>query len=50
MNLDKTTTVIGAVAAVSQACAQLGLAQEYSGLVSAVSVALLGYYSNKSRA
>lgn len=49
MNTDKLTTTLGAVAALSAALAQFNVAPEYSGLVSALAIAGMGYYTNKGR-
>jgi len=47
MNSDKLTTLLGVTAAVSQGLHQFGLAPQYTGIAGVVSVALLGYFSNK---
>ncbi len=48
MNADQLTTVLGMTAAVSQGLHQFGVAPEYTGVAGVVSVALLGYFSNKT--
>ncbi len=48
MNSDKLTTALGMAAALSQGLHQFGVAPEYTGVAGVVSVALLGYFSNKT--
>lgn len=49
MSTDQLTTILGMVAAVATGVAQMNVKPEVTGPIGAISLALMGYYTNKGK-